>query len=116
MSTTADAEYIAIIANNIAYYRRKSGLTQKELGEMIDCSGNYISRLECQDRGVSVTMLIRIAEALNVSCDTLLHKTCRRGNVQNVCALLDDCPEAFIEQVEAMIRIMKNLSSVGQKS
>ncbi len=115
MSTAADAEYIAIIANNIAYYRRKSGLTQKELGEMIDCSGNYISRLECQDRGVSVTMLVRIADALNVSCDTLLHKKCGGGTVQNVCALLDDCPEEFIEQVEAIIRIMKSLSSVGRQ-
>ena len=115
MSAAADTEYITNIANNIAYYRRKAGLTQKELGEMIDCSGNYISRVECQDRGVSVTMLVRIAEALNVSCDILLHKKHRRGNVQNICALLDDCPEAFIEQVEAMIRIMKKLSSAGQK-
>jgi len=100
------------VANNIAYYRRKSGLTQKELGDMINCSGNYISRVECLDRGVSVTMLIRIAKALNVSCDALVHEKQPGDNVQNVCALLYDCPDAFVEQVEEMIRIMKKLSTV----
>lgn len=109
MNTATEGE---LIANNIAYYRRKSGLTQKELGDMINCSGNYISRVECQDRGVSVTMLIRIAKALNVSCDALVHDKHAGGNVQNVCALLYDCPDSFIEQVEEVIRIMKKLSAV----
>ena len=101
------------IAGNIAFYRKRAGMTQRQLAERINCSPTYLSRVECGDRGVSIAMLIKISEALDVSCDALLKETGYDAGVQNICLLLSDCPEPFIAQVEEIVRIMKNISSVG---
>lgn len=100
------------IAANIALYRRRAGLTQRELADRLNCSTTYVSRMECGDRGISVAMLVKISEALEVSCDALLKDPGQETGIQNICLLLNGCSEGFITQVESMVRIMKNLSSM----
>ncbi len=97
------------VATNVAYYRRKAGLTQRQLAERVNCSAAYISRIECRYRGMSVEMLKKLAVTLGISCDALLRESCSgEANIDDVCALLQDCPQQLVEQVENVVRFMKN--------
>ena len=54
------------VASHIFAARKRAGLTQKQLGELIGTTQTAIARLENADyEGHSLSVLIRIAEALN---------------------------------------------------
>jgi transcriptional regulator with XRE-family HTH domain len=57
------------IARRIAYYRKKSNLTQKELANKIGISSSRIANYETAYREPSVHILLSIAKALNVSIE-----------------------------------------------
>ena len=52
--------------------RKERGLTQEALAEAADLSGNYISDLELGRKVPSLTILVRISQALSVSTPALL--------------------------------------------
>ena len=58
---------------NIAYYRRKSQLTQIGLAEKIGVSRTHISNIEAKrvDKSLSLDVLFDIADALNVNVGQL---------------------------------------------
>jgi len=62
------------IALNIAYYRKKAGLTQLQLAEIIDISRTHMSRIEATSaRGnASLEIIFDIAQALDVPAYKLL--------------------------------------------
>lgn len=55
------------IGENIKFFRKQKGLTQKELGEKIGMSANSIQRYELEHRDPQNKTLDKIAEALGVS-------------------------------------------------
>jgi DNA-binding XRE family transcriptional regulator len=58
--------------NNIAKIRKRKGLTQMELAELVGVNRFHISKIERGKRMPSVKLLIKIADVLNVSLDDLL--------------------------------------------
>ena len=52
--------------------RIEKGYTQEELGEKIDRTGAYIGQIERGERSASMSKIILIAEALDVSLDYLI--------------------------------------------
>lgn len=56
---------------NIAYYRRKQGMTQKELAEKTGLSRSFISQIENNTNSPSKDSLYKISKVLNVSVETL---------------------------------------------
>lgn len=52
--------------------RKKRGLTQEALAESADLSGNYISDLELGLKVPSLTILVRLSQALDVAPPDLL--------------------------------------------
>lgn len=52
--------------------RKKRGLTQEALAESADLSGNYISDLELGLKVPSLTILVRLSQALEVGTPELL--------------------------------------------
>ncbi len=58
---------------NIKKYRLEKNLSQEQLAEMTDLSPNYISMIERADKTPSLTTLINIANALNVTTDMILY-------------------------------------------
>jgi transcriptional regulator with XRE-family HTH domain len=53
--------------------RKARGLTQEALAEAADLSGNYISDLELGLKVPSLTILVRISEALDIGTPDLLN-------------------------------------------
>lgn len=52
---------------NIAYYRKKNGLTQMQLAEKINISRTHMSRIETAECAPSVDVILKIAKILNVN-------------------------------------------------
>ena len=60
------------IGTRIRKCRKELGLTQEALAEKIDIAPNYLGQIENGKRGVNLTNLIKIANALDVTFDYLM--------------------------------------------
>lgn len=52
---------------NIAYYRKKRQLSQEQLAERINISRTHMSRIETADCAVSLDVVFRICDVLDVN-------------------------------------------------
>jgi len=68
---------IGAIADHLKSVREQRGLTQTELGTRAGISAASVSHFETGQRLPSLESLVRIADALEVSIDSLLGRTAR---------------------------------------
>lgn len=61
-----------IIGNNIRKYREQSGLTQKQLAEILGLNNSRISNWEQGANNPPADMIAKLCETLNVSASELL--------------------------------------------
>lgn len=52
--------------------RKRSGLSQKALGDLIGCSQQVISNYEKGERGIPIELIVWLVNYFNVSADYLL--------------------------------------------
>lgn len=62
---------MSLLSKNIAYFRRKKGMTQKELAEKSGLSKSFISQIENNNNNPSKDSLYKISKVLNVSMENL---------------------------------------------
>jgi transcriptional regulator with XRE-family HTH domain len=55
-----------IIGDVVMKYRKKAGFSQETLAEKADVHPNYIGRIERGECSATLTILLKIAKALNV--------------------------------------------------
>ena len=72
---------------------------------MAGISTSFYTNIERGNKGVSIFVLISLAEALNVSVESLLYQEEPRRQINNIEILLRDKPASFISAVEKMIRL-----------
>lgn len=64
-------EQYRMLGLRIAFYRKKAGLTQEQFSNLVGCSMGFLSRIEANNgkkvAGISLPMLFRMAEVLNIS-------------------------------------------------
>lgn len=60
------------LANNITYFRKRSGLTQGKLAEMINYSDKSVSKWERGDGIPDVTVLVKMAEIFEITVNDLI--------------------------------------------
>lgn len=74
--TINDEYYYSIIRTNIKRYRKERKLTQQDLADMTDISREYICDVENESRNkhITISLLGRIAEALNVDIEAFFKK------------------------------------------
>lgn len=58
--------YYKSLGENIAFYRKRRGLTQMQLCERAEISRNHLSHIENADCAVSLDAVFAIADALGV--------------------------------------------------
>lgn len=63
------------VGQRVRQARTLRGLTQAELGELVDCSNNHMSHIESGQTKVSLTLLLKISYALDTSLDFFLLDT-----------------------------------------
>ena len=73
------AEIIKVVAANVRAARKTAGLSQEALALEADVDRTYISQIEGGRRNITVTVLARIAGALEITPDKLLVAGPRKG-------------------------------------
>ena len=56
---------------NIAYYRKERGFSQLQLADKVDISRTHMSRIENNDCAVSLDVIFRIADSLDIPVSKL---------------------------------------------
>ena len=106
---------LKIIGRRIKEIRSSKNLTQAELAEQANVSAPYISHIETETKQVSLITLIRIANALEVTVDTLL--TGHQGSnadeyLADLDFLLKDCSSEekriIIDMISAIKKTLRN--------
>jgi transcriptional regulator with XRE-family HTH domain len=75
--------------DNMMLIRKKKGLSQAALGKAIGTSGDVIGRYERGDIKPSIEVVVKIADALEVSVDFLIGKTDLQLDKEAVQRLVD---------------------------
>ena len=52
---------------NVAYYRKRKRLTQLQLAELVDIDRSHISAIELGNVGVSLDVIFRLCEVLEIT-------------------------------------------------
>lgn len=63
---------LVLFGNNVRVTRRMRKLSQEKLAELCGLHRTYIGMIERAEKNVSLSNIQRIAQALNVSIETLL--------------------------------------------
>jgi transcriptional regulator with XRE-family HTH domain len=75
-------EILRMVGEGIQFLRRKAGMTQQELGELVGLNPNYISAIERGQRNVTIITLQKIGQGLGINIDEMLYICCRHGYKQ----------------------------------
>jgi transcriptional regulator with XRE-family HTH domain len=59
--------YLNIISKNIKKFREYNGLSQELLAEKVDCSREFINRVENRKEDVSLKMLLKLSFVFKVN-------------------------------------------------
>lgn len=60
------------LGKRIKAARKRRGLSQMALSEVLDCTPNHLSYIENGNRGMSLARFVQLANALDTSADELL--------------------------------------------
>ena len=95
------------LGKKIREERIEKGYTQEELGEKIDSTGAYIGQIERGERSASMTKIVLIAHALNVSLDYLIGNFRFEQENDIDVKIVEELKDATNKQKEMMIDVIK---------
>lgn len=100
------------IGKRIKIARIKTDLTQEKLSEMVGVSPTHMSNVETRTTRVSLTTIVRIANALGITSDDLLCDSVIKAKVQfekDIALVLEDCDEYEI-------RVIRDLAAAAKET
>ena len=103
--TGFDAEELEAIKRNIAFQRKKKGLTQIELANLMGVTQRVISYYENEAKTITLDAIVRIAQALKIP----------KKNIINTDNDITDLPPVS-KALQKRISRIKDLSPKSQKT
>ena len=101
-----DANLKQILSENLLFYRQKMGLSQEALAEQIGISQSFYAKLESGKRLMSIDVLCKIADGLNVSIDNLLYSNADNDKIDNIVHMLRGKADSEIEAAEKLLSVL----------
>ena len=98
------------IGKRIRQARKKKGLTQRELADLVHVSPSHMSDLELGKKRIGIDILINVTEVLQVSADWVLRtnvpalKTIDENELSEI---LSDCNTAEIQAIKMIASTTK---------
>lgn len=97
----------AALGKRIKNKRVENKLTQEHLGEMCELSAAHIGHIERGTRILSVEVLFRIAQVLNVSVDYLLFDSVENDNIlSSIAPILKDSDKNKVNHFLNTVRVL----------
>lgn len=104
-----ELDYIKI-GQRIKMARIEKGLTQADLGAMVGCSNNHMSHVEVGQTKISLTMLLKVAYALEKTLDYFLLDTpyASSNSIINteIASKLSQCTSSTLVTVNKIIDVL----------
>lgn len=104
-----------IIGKRIGQYRKKKGMTQEELSEIVDISPHYLSALERGIYNIKLELLVKMLNALDLSADEVFCDVVDRScaiSTSRLSERLDSLPkeeqQRILAVVDTMIKSVEN--------
>ena len=97
------------IGNRIRIARKKKGLSQAALAEMIQISVPHMSDIENGKKNIGIEIFIKLTEALQVSADWILQTnvpSVAKNQEKELSFLLSDCTS---EEAQELIKILTDI-------
>lgn len=99
-------ELAKIVGNNLLNIRSQRGFTQDDVAEKAGISTSYYANLERGNKSMSLLVLRKLADALEVSTDSILYVSTSQSRLQNILSILRNKPESFIIGAEEILRLL----------
>lgn len=97
----------AALGKRIKNKRVENKLTQEQLGEMCELSAAHIGHIERGTRILSVEVLFKIAQVLNVSVDYLLFDSVENDNIlKSIAPMLKDSDKNKVNHFLKTVRVL----------
>lgn len=91
------------LGNRIRLQREKLQMTREELAEKIEMSSHHLGHVERGDRSVSLSNLVKISVALNMSLDYLIFGHLE-DNTMQIVKLINNLSKSQLDAIEDVIR------------
>ena len=109
-------DYIAI-GKQIRRYRQFRNLSQEQLAEKINISPTHMSHIETGSTKLSLPVLVKISEALDVSVDNIIFDKKKSFSCDSISSILESCsPEENIILTSLLKSAKKTLDMFNIKS
>lgn len=98
------------IGQRIRVNRKANGLTQEQLAEKCDITTTHMSHIETGNTKLSLPVLVKVANALQVTTDELLCDNTvasRAVFVNEIASTLDQCTEIQVRILTEIIKAAK---------
>ncbi|MDE6501941.1 MAG: helix-turn-helix domain-containing protein [Ruminococcus sp.] len=103
------------IGKNIRHFRNLKNISQESLAEKTDLSTNYISMIERGEKIPSLTSLIRIANALEVTSDMLLCDLVTKSYCVKNSLIMDRISELSKQEQQRIYAVIETLLEYSGK-
>lgn len=99
-----------LLGKMVKKVRKKAGLSQLELAEMVDISPQFMSKIENGVKQASLQTVYSIAKSLNVSMDLIMGLDISESNGQSAMEfILEDCTDYEEEIIMQLALAMKEI-------
>lgn len=97
------------IGQRIRKYRKIANMSQEQLAECVGISVTHMSHIETGNTKLSLPVLVSIANALNVSTDTLIHDNLpqKTSSITEINEILDSCSENELRVIVDTLKSLK---------
>lgn len=93
-----------IIGENVRRFRKKQGLTQDRLAELVGREPTSISHIERMERIMGVELLVRLAEVFSTSTDSLVKPASSISHLETITNMLIGQSDEALSHLEPIIR------------
>lgn len=103
---------ICALGQKVKQYRKEKGYSAERLGEIAGVSKSHINNIESANSNASAEVLVRIANALEISvdillCDSLEGRSSQRARVTEYARMLEKCTEKQAKIITDTVRALK---------
>ena len=99
------------IGERVKQARLARGLSQADLAELLNVSDGYISKVELGKNAMTVTVLVRLSDALEVSTDWLLRNRTREAREYTMAELEELFKDCDPSELQALLNLLQQMKT-----
>lgn len=100
---------LKVIGRRIKEARERKNLTQEELAELVDLSSTHVSVIERGLKATKIDTFVSIANALDVSADSLLVDVLDRSALSVTSELMEEISKLSLKEQRKIIKVVRAL-------